>query len=510
MPQIISKPGENGEENAFGRDEQHKFGYFETKNSPHRENQEDALAWHVFDEGELAPTDEPSLAPKELAHRLWTSYQLLDKPELKAGTTASTTVYDGKGNLITATLADAAAFAVIYDKQGAVLGVTRLNSVTHKPTNPEEKQRIEAVGGRIFFGRVNDRLAVSRAIGDNQHAFKESGVCSEANIDITDVNQIAVNLKISPDDIGSMQIITTCDGFTDGAGMQQTKKDHEDYLLGILQKIDAPGTKSEEVLAQELALQAKKDRSTDNISIAIQTLTSETPPFILGIYDGHGGKEASCHVADNIALVFKTQCALSREAYAEQDLSVDSKQDIYNRDHPHAMHYNKATLKQTTDIVKQLLALTEAYQGHLNRNSPETKLIKPIVSNLIGILNEDAPPPEKIKQFYTCLNSPSNEGQNKNIDTIKKDTRIFANNFLKGLAIIAATLLTGILPGLLIAGMVYKATGRQPFDLFKGEGERFTKELELVKRQNKSHATFFQPAAQSNGEGQEPGPGKTL
>lgn len=67
----------------------------------------------------------------------------------------------------------------------------------------------------------------------------------------------------------------------------------------------------------------------------------------------------------------------------------------------------------------------------------------------------------------------------------------------------SATLLTGILPGLLIASIVYKATGRQPFDLFKGEGERFTQELELVKGQNKSHATFFKPAVQRNDEGQD-------
>ncbi|MCL9684473.1 hypothetical protein [Legionella maioricensis] len=58
----------------------------------------------------------------------------------------------------------------------------------------------------------------------------------------------------------------------------------------------------------------------DNISVAIQTLTQDTPPFLLGMYDG---QDASCHAAKNIGRVFKEQCALPPVTYAAQDLSVN-------------------------------------------------------------------------------------------------------------------------------------------------------------------------------------------
>ena len=129
--------------------------------------------------------------------------------------------------------------------------------------------------------------------------------------------------------------------------------------------------------------------------------------------------------------------------------------------------------------------------------------IRPIIGTLVASLsNQKNKPQDKIQEFYAVLNSTSTTVKNdkdqplKNIDIIKKDTSKFARNFLTGLAIIAATLLTGIVPGLIIATIVYAATGRHPLDLLKGEGERFGKELNLVKEQNKlkSYVPFFQPA----------------
>ena len=523
MPQIISLPKDDNAD-SYGRDIDLQFGYYETANLPRRESQEDALAWHVLTQNDLTPTGSSApLTPKEIGHRLWTSYQLLENPDFIGGTTASTTIYDGRGNLITATLADAVTFSVIYDKKGDVLGVLRLNQITHKPTNPEEKKRIEEAGGHVFFGRVDGRLAVSRAIGDN--SLKKSGVCSEAHIDITNISDIVKKLNINSEHIGAMQIITTCDGFTDGAGNDQSKKGHEDYLLDALKHIKSPGMMSEEQLSKKLAQKAKNDNSFDNISIAIQTLSKETPPLLLGMYDGHGGKDASCYVASNIGRIFKEQCALTAKAYAQQKLSTNKKEVNYKRDNNNVEQDSHldfiapnilppspklaALEKECEKIVQQLRVLTREYQDHLDSTTPEKIQIKPIIDHLILLLNDKTSKPQyKIKQFYTFLDETqlTNKNDNstnktpllKNIDIIKKDKSRSTLDFLKGIAIIAATLITGILPGLLIIGLVYSATGKHPRNLFKSYGEKLDANLHTIKEKNPSLATFFQPETASN------------
>ncbi|BCA93865.1 hypothetical protein TUM19329_02260 [Legionella antarctica] len=492
MTDIISEHYDDNRDTS-GENVEYGFGYIELCNKPHRTFQEDALAWHVLTESELTPADETTrLTPRELGHRLWTSHQLLDKPDLKFGSTASTTVYDGQGNLITATLADAVSFAVVYGKQGEALGVIRLNSVTHKPNDDLEKQRIEAKNGCVVDGRVNGVLAVSRAIGDKD--LKEFGVCSESHIDITNVEKIAKDLHIKENDIGSMQIISTCDGFTDGAVEDQTKEGHENYLLKLLKRMESPANKPPQELSKALALDAQSLGSTDNISVAIQKLTKDTPPFILGIYDGHGGKATSRYAADNIGRVFKEQCALSPAAYKEQDLSVDTKSASYQRDNPEI----NPEEQECQVIVAKLLKLTDDYQNNLSLDTSEftqESSIREILTQLTTTLTDETKKPqEKIKFFYTFLerNAKEGEGAIKNIDLIKRDHSIFATNFLKGIAIIAATVATGIIPGLVVAAIVYKATGRQPFDLFKTNSERFEKEIGLIKAKN-PYATFFQP-----------------
>ena len=47
-------------------------------------------------------------------------------------------------------------------------------SVDHKPFDDKEKARIERAGGKVFWGRVNGKLAVSRAIGDFVHKGEEN------------------------------------------------------------------------------------------------------------------------------------------------------------------------------------------------------------------------------------------------------------------------------------------------------------------------------------------------
>ncbi|CEK10777.1 PP2C family serine/threonine-protein phosphatase [Legionella hackeliae] len=314
MIEIISLPEKNDVEKE---NKDYKFGCFETIHV--RPTQEDALAWCVLEKNTLT-----NLTPQEIGKRLWTTYKQLDEEvrslSEKSGTTASTTIYDGCCSLITATLADAAAFLVSYDPQGHITGVTRLNSLTHKPNLRSEQIRVKKQGGFItydgFAHRVNGILAVSRAIGDfgiRGINKAEKLISSNATIDITNLDALLAQ---------KLQIITTCDGFTDAA-RGETKAEHENYLARALSSLNQgkPGQKTEKEIAKHL-VQTAKSRSWDNISVAIQTITSGQP-ILLGVYDGHGGSQTSHYVAQHIVNIFIKQCALSPAEFINQPFSTD-------------------------------------------------------------------------------------------------------------------------------------------------------------------------------------------
>lgn len=58
---------------------------------------------------------------------------------------------------------------MLYFATGQVLHQTR----DHKPTNPGEKKRIEAAGGKVVRGRVDGELALSRALGDFRYKRRD-------------------------------------------------------------------------------------------------------------------------------------------------------------------------------------------------------------------------------------------------------------------------------------------------------------------------------------------------
>ncbi|MFI4963000.1 MAG: protein serine/threonine phosphatase 2C family protein [Legionellales bacterium] len=474
---------------AKGEDRTYGFAYCEDQHA--RSTQEDALTWQPLTQKQLTAKGKSGpLTPEQIGHRLWTSYHQLDDQlsQLQhGGTTASTTVYDGRGNLITATLADAVAFAAIYDTQNNVVGVVRLNHVTHSPEDPSEWERIHSSGGMIqtdIYGtrRVGGTLAITRAIGDN--SFKGQGVCADAAIDITNVTALASKVGINSDAIGKIQIITTCDGFTERV-VPQTKKAHEAFLLGALRNMRSPGTLTEIALAEALVDVAKKSGSTDNISVAIQTITTDTPPFLLGLFDGHGGKEASVYAANNIVEVFKNQCQLRPDSYEQQVWSVGNNKPIYKRDNS---RNNQTPVEAAVD---ELLSLTQSYEKHLDHNNPLHKQIGPVLVTLVAILTDGRQTDEvKIEQFYQCLEQkPTSDIGNKaetNLDLIKQDKNVSSINFALGIAIVFTTLVTGILPGLLISCLVYSKTGSSPLDLFKGNSTRFAKHLDALKQGGES------------------------
>ncbi|KAH9324905.1 hypothetical protein KI387_005083, partial [Taxus chinensis] len=78
---------------------------------------------------------------------------------LKAGTTALTVLVWGR----TLFIANAGDCRAVLGRRGRAINMT----TDHKPTNKDERSRIESLGGIISGdGYINDGLAVSRALGD--------------------------------------------------------------------------------------------------------------------------------------------------------------------------------------------------------------------------------------------------------------------------------------------------------------------------------------------------------
>ncbi|WP_454785584.1 PP2C family serine/threonine-protein phosphatase [Legionella sp. WA2024007413] len=371
------------------------FGLYETMGA--RPSQEDAAfaCWY-------APNHFNSLTPQDIGRRLWTSYHLINilgRNVMYGGTTASTTVYDGHGTLITATLADSLSFAVIYNVWDKLAGVVRLNSIIHHPE--VELERIQRAGGVVFFDRINGQLAVSRALGDFD--FNAEVVCADAHIDVNPLDKIHSSLGISPEQVGTMQIITTCDGFTEPLAFQ-TQKEQEQWLFNCLNEIPLANKLEEHQLAKMLVNKALEEGSRDNISIAIQTL-STSRPFLIGIYDGHGGKGASQFTAKNIGSVFDYQCSLTQEAYVQQSLSAEKNFITYYRDNKDWQWYEslaeavqlerEAELSKSAGIRAQMHLLrvkTKEYLATMEaRNNESSALLSAEVQN-----------------FYECINTLCN------------------------------------------------------------------------------------------------------
>ena len=306
------------------------FGAFETIGTV-RPTQEDALVWQTFDDNELS-----GLSPEEIGEHLQSAYKVLDNAnEIKqrnSGTTASTTVIQGE-HIITATLADASSFIVLCNAENQVLHVERLNQRTHNPNLAEEKERIEAAGGFVVGGRVMGILNVSRAIGDHSIKGTTSAklVASDADIHITSIREIAQRNDIDPANC-KVQIITTCDGYTDPASKgseisAKEKQEHEAYLQAHLEAIlhENPDANEAEI-ASKLTEKALTAHSRDNISVAVQTIKRPGRPAtfhgMMGVYDGHAGPYAAHYVADHICDEIIKQCRPTPAVYSAEEASA--------------------------------------------------------------------------------------------------------------------------------------------------------------------------------------------
>ncbi|MDP3705462.1 MAG: PP2C family protein-serine/threonine phosphatase [Legionellaceae bacterium] len=315
----------------------------------HHVAQEDAVVYQEYDEDILC-----TLTPEEIGQRLWTGYHVLnqnfsnDHPDDDSGTTASITIIKGE-HLITATLADTIAYAVVWGADDTLLGLKRLTKRTHTPDLPEEALRInqvlterskmplKVIGDRIVYKKrkVQTTLNVSRAIGDKD--FRPV-IITDADINITSISKILKELHISSM-VEKVQVITVSDGFTNtidrarklpNKNQKYETRMHELCLRRGLKDLRCFDEKSIAIHLTQTAISAG---SKDNVTVAVQTIMAEgESPTFMGmhaVFDGHGGKIAANYSMECISDVLHHLFKMNPKEYDDYLYSVSKQSEQY-------------------------------------------------------------------------------------------------------------------------------------------------------------------------------------
>lgn len=295
-----------------------------------------------------------------MGHRLWTALQVLDQripSDLAAGaSTASVTVFDGRGSLITATVGGGLSFAVTYDKEGAVRKVVSLSGWMHQPKDPAEKRRIEGAGGHVREDGshyVSERTHKSRVLG-----YHDLGdiVPSEASISLTNNTDMG--------EYSRMQLIVVNDRFFQRLGVVEVQE-KEEYLTTLLNNFSS----SDRPLAEYLV----ENTVDPDAVVSIQEVVADIP-FLLATFDDQSREQVSHHAAEHIGAVFGEQCKLAQEDYETNPLSVAKKITSYCRDHHSAIASSGVWLPSPKDSNVKTIKIPEGFnyigveacQGYIN------------------------------------------------------------------------------------------------------------------------------------------------
>lgn len=110
----------------------------------------------------------------------------------------------------------------------------------HKPDNAPEKERIQAAGGEVKFGRVNGDLAVSRALGDFTYKRCESQPPERQAV--TAFPEIRSFQRDANDEF----VVLACDGIWDVMTSQQVVSKVLDLLQNGRPPVSAPAPAEED------------------------------------------------------------------------------------------------------------------------------------------------------------------------------------------------------------------------------------------------------------------------
>lgn len=186
-----------------------------------------------------------------------------EKPHSASGTTATAALVT-PDMIICANLGDSRTIIDAYPL-----------STDHKPTLPDEEQRILDAMGMVNFGRVDGELAVSRAIGDFEFKAYSQSHLIEGHLDVELKRTLAQSLKVSPfpeitchyrTDI-DQALILACDGIWD---VMANLECHE-----LVQVLCEEGESNVGLIAEEILDTCLKKGSRDNMTVLVALLPGQ-------------------------------------------------------------------------------------------------------------------------------------------------------------------------------------------------------------------------------------------
>ncbi len=204
---------------------------------------------------------------------------------------------------VTANLADSSAYIFIRNKNtGVISKYQRLNKSLQNFADAAERQRVEAVGKTVTVSRSGtarvEGIAVARGFGDTNDDHNEfMGRVPDISFD---------EFTLEHDE--ELVFITGCDGLTEESSRVKFTNIDAVYLANKLHQYDATGAEDKRKLAEFLADEARKDSSTDDITVMTQVYDSNTQDGqaeLFCIFDGHGGDFTSKQVGKNFIPTLK-------------------------------------------------------------------------------------------------------------------------------------------------------------------------------------------------------------
>jgi len=135
----------------------------------------------------------------------------------------------------------------------------------HKPTNEDEKSRIEKLGGHVFQGRLFGTLAVARALGD-----------AEMKVPISPANYVSAEPHVGKRELQSgvdAFLILACDGLWDKVTHQSAVEFVASCLLSGKSGVDRQQQqKDPKTIASLLVKKALDAGSSDNVTVVLVVL----------------------------------------------------------------------------------------------------------------------------------------------------------------------------------------------------------------------------------------------